>query len=108
MSVLPGSASVGRRVGETNVGCNTVGICSITVAGGGVATSMGRARMLTSPKLYRHPVTIKTIPAQPAAHCRRGDSVLYQFRKRIIFTPCKNGYGERDYMGDRTKRQSCI
>ncbi len=73
--VLPGSASVGSAVGATKVGWATVGICSTTVAGGGVATSVGRTSKLTSPKLYRHSATSNTIPAQPAAHWRRGVKV---------------------------------
>ena len=49
-SVLPGRANVGGTVGMTTVGRRTVGMEMITVAGGGVATRVGRIIKLTSPK----------------------------------------------------------
>jgi hypothetical protein len=67
-SVLAGKLSVGTVVGITYVGCATVGIWRTTVAGGGVASSVGRAIKLTNAKLYKQSETSKIIPAQPAAH----------------------------------------
>ena len=49
-SVLPGRAKVGGTVGMTTVGRTTVGTEMMTVAGGGVATSVGRIIKLISPK----------------------------------------------------------
>ena len=74
MRVLTGKNNVGGAVGGTYVGTTSVGICMTTVAGGGVATSVGRTKKLNAPKPYRQLVTSKTTPAQPVAHCRRGVS----------------------------------